>query len=104
MKIGIYSDAHFSKYSSNLISSAGKYSKRLSSLLDSFKWMYEEFNKLGVEVVINCGDLTSSDSLSSDVSSALAEALSNVYCTIVTVHAICAGRRSLMRFPAAARR
>lgn len=77
MKIGIYTDAHFSKSSSILTGSHGNnYSLRLDSLVKSFKWMYEEFDKKKVELILNLGDLISSDVLDAETNSALSEALS----------------------------
>ena len=76
MKIGIYSDAHFSTSSSILVGSRGSYSKRLSYLVDSFEWMYEMFKKHEADIIINCGDLTTSDTINAEENSALAKALS----------------------------
>lgn len=77
MKIGIYSDAHFSISSSILSRVNGyKYSARLDSLIDSFKWMYDTFKKNNVELIVNGGDLTDSDLLHAEENSALYEALS----------------------------
>lgn len=77
MKIGIYTDPHFSKSSSILSQSSNyKYSARLDLLIKSYEWMYQEFRNNQVEVIINLGDTVSSDVLDSDTQSALAEALS----------------------------
>ena len=77
MKIGIYTDAHFSQSSSILVGSHGtKYSTRLSSLIDSFKWMYEVFNSKDVSVIFNLGDLLSSHNIDAETNTALEEALS----------------------------
>lgn len=77
MKIGIYSDAHFSISSSILSRVNGyKYSARLDSLIESFKWMYDLFKKNNVDLIVNGGDLTDSDLLHAEENAALAEALS----------------------------
>lgn len=77
MLVGIYTDAHFSVASSILNKVNGtKYSQRLDLLIQSFKWMYEQFTKEGVELIINAGDLVDSDFLKAREGSALAEALS----------------------------
>ena len=77
MKIGIYTDCHFSKSSSILVgSSSNKYSMRLDYLIKSFKWMYDLFEKNEVYNIFNLGDLISSDILDSETNSALSEALS----------------------------
>lgn len=77
MLVGIYSDSHFSVASSVLNKTSGqKYSARLDLLVDSFRWMYEQFDKEGVEMIINAGDLIDSDFIKAREGSALAEALS----------------------------
>lgn len=77
MKIGIYTDCHFSKSSSILTgSSSNKYSMRLDFLVKSFSWMYDLFEKNEVYSVFNLGDLISSDVLDAETNSALSEALS----------------------------
>lgn len=77
MIVGIYADAHFSVASSILNSLSGyRYSARLDMLIDSFKWMYDQFDKEGVELIFNAGDLLDSDFIKARESSAIAEALS----------------------------
>lgn len=78
MKIGIYSDAHFSKNSSILVGKnpGSGYTRRLENLIQSFGWMYRVFTERNVDLIINCGDMTSSETISSEENSALAEALS----------------------------
>lgn len=77
-KVGIYTDAHFSLTSSILSNMSGyKYSARLDLLVQSFKWMYEEFDAKGVELIINAGDLIDSDIIKAEENSALSEALSH---------------------------
>ena len=74
--LGIYSDAHFSISSSILNRISGfKYSMRLDCLVDSFRWMYEQFKENNVDVIVNCGDLTDSDILHAEENAALYEAL-----------------------------
>ena len=77
MIVGIYRDAHFAVASSILSATAGyKYSARLDMLVDSFRWMYDTFEKENVELIFNGGDLIDSDFMKARESSALAEALS----------------------------
>ena len=78
MKIGIYSDAHFSINSSILMGQDKNsiYSKRLAVLIKSFEWLYKVFTEKQVDLVINCGDMTSSDSITSEENSALSKSLS----------------------------
>lgn len=77
MKIGIYTDCHFSKSSSILVgSNSNKYSMRLDFLIKSFAWMYDLFEKNEVYNIFNLGDLISSDVLDAETNSALSEALS----------------------------
>ena len=75
-KIGMYTDAHFSISSSIMNRINGfKYSMRLDCLVDSFRWMYEQFKENDVDAIINCGDLTDSDILHAEENAALYEAL-----------------------------
>ena len=78
MKIGIYTDAHFSKSSSVLTGSSdtSKYSKRLDSLIHSFEYMYDIFHKEDVKMIFNLGDTVSATDLDADTITALSEALS----------------------------
>lgn len=78
MKIGIYSDAHFSKHSSILVGKApgSEYTKRLNTLVNSFEWLYKTFEQHGADLIINCGDMTSSETISSEENSAIAKSLS----------------------------
>ena len=75
MIIGIYSDLHISRNSSimPLHKEGSKYSTRLQMILDTGKWMYEEFEKQGVELIVNCGDTVDSSVLKADEISALQE-------------------------------
>ena len=78
MIIGIYTDAHFSISSSILTGKAEGtgLSKRLDCLVKSFEWMYKKFDEKGVDLIINCGDLTDSDVLRAEENAALAKSLS----------------------------
>jgi len=77
MKLGIYTDAHFSLTSSIYSRIRGhKYSSRLDMLVESFKWMYKTFEDHGVDIIINAGDLISSDILKPEENSAIYEAFS----------------------------
>ena len=78
MKIGIYSDAHFSACSSILMGQDKNsvYSKRLATLINSFEWLYGVFAEKQADLIINCGDMTSSDTITSEENSALSKSLS----------------------------
>lgn len=77
LKVGIYTDAHFSISSSILkVTSTYKYSARLDMLVDSFKWMYQEFDKYQVDLIVNGGDLLESTTLKAIEATALSEAIS----------------------------
>ncbi len=76
MKIGVFADAHFSLSSSIVLGEAGSISGRLNSLVKSFKWMYSYFEKVGVDLVVNLGDLTDKPTLRAEEITALQEALS----------------------------
>lgn len=59
MKLGIYSDVHACVTSSIMPNHCNdsKYSVRLQMIIDTFKWMYEQFENEKVDVICNCGDL-----------------------------------------------
>lgn len=76
MKIGIYSDLHLSRNSSIMPlyqNSGSRYTTRLQMILGTGKWMYEEFEKQGVDIIVNCGDTVDSSVLKADEISALRE-------------------------------
>lgn len=76
MKIGIYSDLHISRTSSIMPlyqDSDSKYTTRLKMMVNTAKWMYEVFEKQGVELIVNCGDTVDSSVLKADEISALQE-------------------------------
>lgn len=77
MIVGIYTDCHFSISSSILNNISGyRYSARLDYLIESFKWMYDQFEKNKVDIIFNLGDLMDSNLLKAREASALSEALS----------------------------
>jgi len=76
MIIGGYADAHLSYSSSILSSASNKYSVRLDNIVKSFKWMYDQFDKQNVDMVVNLGDLTSNPHLRGEEISALNKSLS----------------------------
>lgn len=78
MKIGIYSDVHASNTSSimPLYCKDSKYSLRLQMIIDSFKWMYNVFDKQGVGLIFNLGDLFDSHTISSHEITAMSDAYS----------------------------
>lgn len=78
MKIGIYSDVHCS-YTSSILplhDENSKYTKRLKMIIDSYKWMYEEFSKHNVELILNGGDTFDSHTIRSEELTAITEAYS----------------------------
>jgi len=75
MKIGLYADAHFSLSSSIVTGSSGSLGGRLSNITESFRYMYSYFQKEGVELIINLGDLTNSPHLRAEEITALSIAL-----------------------------
>lgn len=72
MKIGLYTDPHFSQYS-NLILSSNGYSGRLNNLIASFKWANKIFKEKSVEMVFCLGDLTDRPTVTAEEMSALRE-------------------------------
>lgn len=78
MIIGLYSDPHISYTSSIMPLSVenSKYTCRLNMLINSFKWMYEQFDKEHVDVICNCGDTFNSHTLKSEEITAFSECLS----------------------------
>ncbi len=78
MRIGIYTDMHCSFTSSilPLTCKNSNYTYRLQMIIDTFKWMYDVFDKANVDFIVNCGDLFDSYRLRAEEVSAMAEALS----------------------------
>lgn len=78
MKIGVYTDVHCS-YTSSILPlkvDNSKYTARLKMIVDTFKWMYQLFDDIGVDLIVNCGDLFDSYKVRAEELSAMAEALS----------------------------
>lgn len=73
VKIGLYSDPHFSQNSSMLVGRDGKYSKRLTNLIESFKWMNNFFNREGCSEVFCLGDMTDRPDLTAEEITAMSE-------------------------------
>ena len=88
MKIGIYADAHFSRAPKLQGKKPYKYSTRLDSLVESFDWMYGLFRNEDVDIIVNLGDLISSDYLDAETNSALSMALSKNESKIQEIHLI----------------
>lgn len=77
MILGIYADPHISYTSSILpLTSEGKYTCRLDMIINSFRWMYEEFKKNKVDLICNCGDTFDSHVVKAEEITALSECLS----------------------------
>jgi DNA repair exonuclease SbcCD nuclease subunit len=78
MKIGGISDPHISYTSSitPLYCEGGKYTMRLQSIIDSFHWMYDLFDTLKVDLIVDTGDLVDRNILRSEELTALSEAFS----------------------------
>lgn len=78
MRVGIYTDVHCA-YTSSILPTfldGSKYTLRLQMIIDTFKWMYEVFEKNNVDLIVNCGDLFDSHSVRAEELSAMSEALS----------------------------
>lgn len=77
MKIGIYTDVHCSFTSSILptFEDGSKYTTRLQMIIDTFRWMYNIFEKHNVDIIVNCGDLFDSYNVRAEELSAMSEAL-----------------------------
>lgn len=73
MKILIYSDIHFSQYSSIVRSMGKKYSLRLEHLIKSLNWAEELSKKEHCNMVVNLGDMFDKPSLNSMELTALKE-------------------------------
>lgn len=75
MKIGIYSDLHISTNSSILpmydTKYDNKYTTRLNMIIETGKWLYDEFEKNNVDIIVNCGDTLDSINVSADELSAM---------------------------------
>ena len=74
MKIGIYSDLHLCRTTGIMplyCKDSDKYTTRLNMIVNTAKWMYDEFEKNGVDFIVNCGDTVDSSVLKADELSAL---------------------------------
>lgn len=80
-RIGIYSDVHISHSSSILPTyiNDDMYTTRLNMCKNSIKWAYEQFNREGVDVVVNCGDTFNSHTLAADELCAYNDIIRNIY-------------------------
>ena len=67
----IYSDVHFSTYSSILRSRGRKYSTRLHNLIDSVSWAEHLADEKDCDAVINLGDFFDRPDIESEVITAL---------------------------------
>ena len=67
----IYSDVHFSTYSSILRSRGRKYSTRLHNLIDSVSWAEHLADEQDCDAVINLGDFFDRPDIESEVITAL---------------------------------
>lgn len=73
IKIGLYADPHFSQNSSMLVGRDGKYSKRLTNLIESFSWMNDFFSREGCSEVFCLGDMTDRPDLTAEEITAMSE-------------------------------
>ena len=75
MRIGIYTDLHLCKTTSilPLHCEGSKYSTRLQYCIDTAKWMYDEFEKNNVDIIVNGGDTLDGLNMSAEEVSALSE-------------------------------
>lgn len=77
MIIGIYADPHIS-YTSSILPlhcDNSNYTYRLQMIIDSYKWMYEEFKRNNVDIICNCGDTFDSHTVKAEEITALTECL-----------------------------
>lgn len=77
MKILLYSDNHFSTYSSILRTRGEKYSTRLDNQIASLNWVEDTANSYGCEEIICLGDFFDRPELSAEEISALKEIVWN---------------------------
>ena len=73
MKLLLYADNHFSKYSSILRSRGGKYSKRLENQIQSLNWVEEFAKEQGCDAIVCLGDFFDKPTLDAEEISALKE-------------------------------
>lgn len=73
MKLGIYSDPHFSQSSSIIVGKKGKFSGRLENLIKSYEWMDSLFKKEEVDMIFCLGDLTDKPNLSAEEITAISK-------------------------------
>lgn len=73
MKIGLYSDPHFSQTSSIIVGRRGDFSGRLDNLIQSFQWMNNFFKDNKVERIVCLGDLTDKPNLTSEEITAMSK-------------------------------
>lgn len=71
MKIAIFTDLHIADRGSQMKGSK----QRLSYVEDFIEWFCQEVRKSEVDLIINCGDLTSSDNLSATEITALSNTI-----------------------------
>jgi len=71
MKIGLYSDVHFSSYSSIVRRVEGEFTTRLNNCIKSVNWAEQLFDNVGCDRVICCGDFFDSSTLDSKTITAL---------------------------------
>lgn len=67
----VYTDPHWSQYSSILRRRGNKYSVRLENLIESMNWLETFASQNGCEDVISCGDFFDKESLNCEEISAL---------------------------------
>ena len=79
--IGIYSDVHISHNSSIMptFSDNEIYTTRLDMCKKSIEWAYEQFEKRKVDIVVNCGDMYNSHSVTADEIHTLVHTVKNIY-------------------------
>lgn len=80
-KIGIYSDVHISHNSSIMPTylDDGIYTTRLDMCKQSIEWAYKEFEKRKVDIVVNCGDMYNSHSITADEQHTLVHTIENIF-------------------------
>lgn len=76
MKIAIFTDLHIADRGSQMKGSK----QRLSYVEDFINWFCEEIRGREIDLIVNCGDLTSSDSLSATEITALSNTIDRLEC------------------------
>lgn len=72
-KIGVYTDCHYSQYSSIVRMRGKKYSRRLEACIDSINWAEDLFAKEGCDIIVCLGDFFDESHLNAEELTSLNE-------------------------------